>query len=494
MSFRRLTRISLFGLLTLAILYLVLLIPASEPPPPGPGNKAPFVWNQDSLWNRLEIAFDRARTTGCDALSPAIRTKMATIDSLLDIIEAKNLPADNAIYSRLEEAVFQAGPLVAACHSYMPAYLANYIRMRRVVKRQSRSWNMDNAASRDRLYRLLYGGRAALEEIMLQMPGDSLRPLVLCTDEPSQTPSAEILGVTIHSGDILVSRGGAPTSALIARGNDYPGNFSHVALVHVDENTHKVSIIESHIEIGVAVADIDTYIADTKLRVMVLRLRSDLPQLVADPMLPHKAAAMALQDAEKRHTAYDFDMDFTDHDKLFCSEVASAAYEAVGINLWMGISHISSAGTRSWLGAFGVKQFETQEPSDLEYDPQLAVVAEWRDPETLWKDHIDNAVIDAMLEAADEGERLRYDWYKLPLARLAKGYSMALNRFGEAGPIPEGMSVEAALRNTHFSALHAEIKDGVMKRADEFRKKRGFAPPYWALVAMARAERLKIMQ
>ena len=66
----------------------------------------------------------------------------------------------------------------------------------------------------------------------------------------SATPSAEILGVIVHSGDILISRGGAPTSALIARGNDYPGNFSHVALVHIDEKTNSISIIESHIERG----------------------------------------------------------------------------------------------------------------------------------------------------------------------------------------------------------------------------------------------------
>ena len=49
----------------------------------------------------------------------------------------------------------------------------------------------------------------------------------------------------------------------------------------------------------------------------------------------------------------------------------------------MDISRISAPGTRQWLAALGVKRFDTQEPSDLEYDPQLRVVAEWRDPQTL---------------------------------------------------------------------------------------------------------------
>ena len=47
--------------------------------------------------------------------------------------------------------------------------------------------------------------------------------------------------------------------------------------------------------------------------------------------------------------------------------------------------------------------FVIVQDADLEYDPQLRVVAEWCDPDTLFKDHVDNAVIDVMLEAAERG-------------------------------------------------------------------------------------------
>jgi len=126
--------------------------------------------------------------------------------------------------------------------------------------------------------------------------------------------------------------------------------------------------------------------------------------------------------------------------KLFCSEVASEAYERFGVDIWAGISHISSPGLRRWLAAFGVKHFETQEPSDLEYDPQLRVIAEWREPATLKKDRIDNAVTEVMLEGAEKGDNIDYQWYLLPFSRIIKAYSMLMNRFGKAGPIPEGMS------------------------------------------------------
>jgi hypothetical protein len=358
--------------------------------------------------------------------------------------------------------------------------------MRGVIKRQSEHWDMNSDASRITLYRLIYGGRTAIEEIMLQTPENTYPVMIKGTDAPSQTPAADVRNVTLHSGDILVSRGGAPTSALIARGNDYPGNFSHIAFVYVDPATHEAKIIESHIEIGVVVSTVEEYLKDKKLRVMLMRMRPDLPQIKKDPMLPHTAAEFAYKRVKEGHIPYDFAMDYKDHSKLFCSEVASAAYEQFGVHLWAGISHISSPGLRKWLAAFGVRHFETQEPSDLEYDPQLAIVAEWRDQATLKKDHYDNAVTEVMLEGAEKGDELSYQWYLLPLARIVKGYSVVMNIFGRPGPIPEGMSATAALRTQYYDKRHEAIKERLSIKADQFKADQGYAPPYWELVKLAR--------
>ena len=115
---------------------------------------------------------------------------------------------------------------------------------------------------------------------------------------------------------------------------------------------------------------------------------------------------------------------------MFCSEVGSYAYRNKGLQLWQGLSTISSQGVVNWLRAFGVEHFVTQMPSDLEYDPQLTVVAEWRDPATLAKDHIDNAVMDVMLENADKGAAVGYKHWMLPIARVIKGWSLLLNTMG----------------------------------------------------------------
>jgi hypothetical protein len=326
----------------------------------------------------------------------------------------------------------------------------------------------------------------ALEELLLQQTEtNELNALSLGTDEPSSTPPRRLGEVVLHSGDILVSRGGAPTSALIARGNDYPGNFSHIALLHVDDSG-TARVIEAHIEVGVTVSSLDTYLADEKLRIMVLRLDHTLPAMQNDPMLPHAAATAALEAADAGHIPYDFAMRYDEPSEMFCSEVASAPYRELGVPLWEGLTSMSSRGVTRWLSRLGVEEFVTHGPSDLEYDPKVVVVAEWRDLDALWDDHVDNAIIDAMLEGAERGDDLEYDYPMLPFARLAKAYSVVSNVFGAVGPVPEGMSATRALRAEWLTARHAAVKAAVSEQRRAFRRERQYAPPYWALVAMAR--------
>jgi hypothetical protein len=202
-------------------------------------------------------------------------------------------------------------------------------------------------------------------------------------------------------------------------------------------------------------------------------------------MLPQKAAKGMFEKAHKRHIPYDFKMNFYDTTEMFCSEVASYAYRINGLQVWEYPSTISSRGVVNWLHDFGVENFITQMPSDLEYDPQLSVVAEWRDPETLFKDHVDNAAMDALLEKANKGATIDYDTWQLPIVRIVKGYCMIKNLFGKIGMIPEGMSATKALKNQTFVAMHVRVKNKTMQMAEEFFKKNGYRAPYWQLVKFA---------
>jgi hypothetical protein len=471
----------------LAAAWLALLIPEQAPDVPEGAGREPFVWGQDDVWEALDARYREARRRGCSALAGEIALAIDEIRDLNGLLAVSRLAPDAVELVTIERRVFASAPLVAACPDRAREWIAQVEWMRRVVKEQSARWDPHDRASRVRNYRLLYGGRAAIEEVILQIPGWAIGNLTLHHEEPSRSPSVVVHGVRIHSGDLLVSRGGAPTSALIARGNDFPGNFSHVALVHVDR-AGTASVIESHIESGVIVGTAEQYLADKKLRILVLRPRADLPALRARPTIPHEAAERALRDARSRHIPYDFAMDTRDPREQFCSEVASAPYGTLGIPLWEGQSSMSGPGVTGWLASFGVRHFETHAPSDLEYDPKLRVVAEWRDPQALWQDHLDNAVIDGMLEHADRGARVEHAWWLLPIARAMKAWSMVKNAMGDVGPVPEGMSATVALRAEWLRARHREVKDRVQARADRHRREHGYRAPYWTLVRFAREE------
>lgn len=472
--------------------YGLLLIPDRAPPPLANPNRKPFSWNQDTRWDVLETRFNGARARGCARIAGPTDHALHRGESFVSIITARQRGPASTVYDSIEENLFELGTLVGACRERLPAYIRLVSATRAAVKRQSELWDVNASPTTDRLYRLLYGSRAALEEVMLEGANGSVPALVPGDDEKSQTPAAIVLGVTIHSGDILVSRAGDAVSALIAVGSDHPGVFSHVAIAYVEPKTSLAYVIESNSDRGVEIHTLEQYLQEVKLRVLVLRLRADLPALVADPMLPHEAATRILANARRRHIPYNFEMDDHEHGRMYCSQVLSSMFDEFHLKLWGGMSSISNPGVTAWLAALGVRNLKPEEPSDLEYNPRLHVVAEWRDPETLYSDHLDNVVTEALLNGAERGDRLDYSWYLLPLARLLKAYSGALNLFGRVGPIPEGMSATVGLRLLRYRTAHAAIKRRVIEGAALFQARRGYAAPEWELLRFARRAKAEL--
>ena len=476
----------LYVIAALAIIYLLLLIPdGNEKNPAINTGTKPFAWNRDAQWQQMEELFRQARQMDTIQLDSLIALHKGIAENEFGLLQKNNTAPTDTGWIRTENNFFVLATLVAVRQHEVTWMTAYYNRFRNLVKEQSAHWDMKQPGTRNTIYILLYGMRAAMEEVLLQAGNLKFPAAMLVKEEQSVTPAASIFGITVHSGDLLVSRGGAEVSALISRGNDYAGNFSHIALVYVDEKTKEPYLIEAHIEKGVAVATVAQYENDKKLRFMVMRPRADLPQLQANPMLPQNAARFMFNESAKRHIPYDFKMNFNDTTEMFCSEVASYAYRKQGLETWKYPSTISSQGVVNWLQDFGVKHFVTQMPSDLEYDPQLSVVAEWRDPGTLYKDHIDNAAMDALLERANAGKKINYNIWQLPFVRIIKGYCIIKNKFGKIGMIPEGMSATRALKNQTFVAMHVAVKNKTMQMADDFFKKNGYRAPYWQLVKFA---------
>lgn len=474
------------------VLYFLLLIPFPQHKNElQVASKTPFTWDQDSLWKSLENSFQKAKSLPPITLDSLVEKMSEDADIFLEKYQDTIYGPNHKIYDLIENKFFSIAPFIAAQEKKSDWYIRYYNAVRQKLKSDSQYWDMSTLSARNTSYKMLYGMRATVEEILLQSNDEDFISTMYVTDESSVTPSIDMLGIKVHSGDLLVSRGGAEVSAFISRGNDYPGNFSHVALIYIDKETNTPYFVEAHIEKGVAIASLDNYLKDKKLRFVVMRPRFDLPEMKLNPMLPYEASEYMYHKSQTTHIPYDFKMDYHDASAMFCSEVGSYAYKQYDINLWEFESTISSNGIINWLNAFGVQNFVTQMPSDLEYDPMLSVVAEWRDKEVLFQDHLDNAVMDALISQANKGEKLDYNIWSLPLARLIKAYSFVLNSFGKDGIIPEGMDAETALKNNYFVNRFQTVKSLTIEKVELFKNENGYLPPFWQLVQFSEESLVK---
>ena len=137
--------------LTLGVLYLLLLNPAAEMPPPLASDKAPFVWNKDAHWQALEERFQQARIAGCAALEPMINQELARTQQRLDSLSAHSFPPEHQLFTGLEHDIFELAPQVAACPEKLAVYESLQIRVRTLVKAQSQQWDIKSPATRDKV-------------------------------------------------------------------------------------------------------------------------------------------------------------------------------------------------------------------------------------------------------------------------------------------------------------------------------------------------------
>ena len=468
---------------SMALVFCCLFSPLSVADTPA----GSFSWQRDPFFQTLEQTFEQAKQQPLQQVRDRFAVQVAQGRRLTEAIRLSAEKIPFAELKGLEEAQFYTATLAAAHEPLMIEAHGFLAEARLTVLRAAAYWPAGNPDVHNAIYRVVYGGRAAIEEALVQQQAGALPALTLLEDVPSATPSVVIEGVRVHSGDIILSRGDAPTSALIARGNPYPGNFSHVALVHVDEHSGAATVVESLIERGAVFGSAAEFLKEKRHRLLLLRLRPGNPLLQQDPLAPHRAAGYMLDRIKAGHISYDFSMDWNDDSKMFCSEVAYHAYRTTGIDLWADKQKLEAPGLVRWLGDMGMKNFTTIMPSDIEYDPRLAPVAEWRNLETLRYDRLDNVTLDVLLEAAERGDRLGY----APLATLTGGvvklWSGLKSVMGLNPDIPAGMSVGTALRvRSLIKDVHPELRTAIANADTKYRAEHGYPAPYWTLSALAR--------
>ncbi len=206
----------------------------------------------------------------------------------------------------------------------------------------------------------------------------------------------------LKSGDVVLSRGKAYTSAAISRIAADDAQFSHMSFVFKNK-TGQLFTTESHIEVGNVTADIKAHIDQKNARTVVFRY--------VDPEAAKLASQCMFNRVKKRQDQgriieYDFGMVYNKADRLFCSEVAYTGFQCLKDKI--DIPYTKSRFSKTllpFLKSIGVAvnernigNFKVLSPGDYEFDHRFELVAEWRNPNELKKIRMKDAILTKMFE------------------------------------------------------------------------------------------------
>jgi hypothetical protein len=284
-------------------------------------------------------------------------------------------------------------------------------------------------------------------------------------------PQAEFSPTDLRTGDLLVSRGSAITSAAIARMARVPGQFSHVAQIYIDPLTRKKWVLEAHIEIGSSVRPYEAYAQDGNFRVMVLRMRAPGHRLIAE-----EAAELQfrrLKDAADRRSPipYDFEMRLSDASELFCAEVVHEGFERASrgsLKIPLFLSRIEPR-NRDFIDRIGIRENQSFMPSDLDVDPRFEVLAEWRDVSRVSDIRRKDIILDRFYAWSDDhGYRLSSNldsWFKKNVIWTLRRWPLFSRLLRDRFPLNMSQSVIEAI------TVLTAVGDALLKEAEALDQK-----------------------
>ncbi len=207
------------------------------------------------------------------------------------------------------------------------------------------------------------------------------------------------LKAELKSGDVILTRGNAYTSAAISNLGEFDTQFSHMSVVYRDP-TGQLFTVEAHIEVGSFVRPLQDHIDDKNFRAMIYRF--DNEELAA------KAAEFIYQKVKRAsdttgNILYDFGFDLDENKQLFCSEIVSHALDVASEGKVKIPLFQSSLIKRKvdFVRLLELRPDMSFIPADIEVDPRFTVVSEWRDAAKVKDSLQKDAVLQSMFRWHD---------------------------------------------------------------------------------------------
>jgi hypothetical protein len=215
----------------------------------------------------------------------------------------------------------------------------------------------------------------------------------------------------LKSGDIILSRSNSFSTGLLAYQGEVPGNLSNLGFVFKN-SSGEISILETNFETGLIIIPIQEYLEQKRTRLVLYRFQDETLSSKASQKLFEKVS-LAIEEDEV--VPFDFLSDINEVNEIFPLEMLHLAFKetssgAVDLPLYKAKFLKELAPFWKQLGLSveedDLKNLETFSLNDLEFDPRIELVLEWKDPLSVK----DNRVKDLVLLKI-------YDWMR------TKGYN-----------------------------------------------------------------------
>lgn len=276
----------------------------------------------------------------------------------------------------------------------------------------------------------------------------------------------------IQAGDVLLVRGKAYVSAMIARMGDEEAQFSHLAIVGSDVNNN-LYVVESLIQQGVIITPLQKWLNQEESRVVLFR-QSNLDLA--------KRAALAIYNKAntqlKKGSAikYDFKMDYNDHSEIFCAEVISWAYELASDNQYKiprYMTHVSKFKNTNYLKELGLTSDVLFEPADIEVDTRFDLIAESKfmplTRQVRLQDSVMTSVYNWMIQKG-------YDFHTNVEINVKGFLAKIIRQFGLIkDKIPAYMPIKTINTTLKFEAIATTLEKNIYNKEKEFFEAHGYS-------------------
>lgn len=217
----------------------------------------------------------------------------------------------------------------------------------------------------------------------------------------------------LKSGDVILSRGNAYSSAAIARIAQSDYQFSHLSFVYRNQDTKELFTSEAHIEIGSVTAPFESHIDEKNVRSVIFRHVDEGKAASASKAVYDRVKK---QQETGKNVEYDFAMNYKDDSRLFCSEIISHGFKIAqpDDDYVPKFKSKFSKGNIPFLNTVGIPvtsenvgSMDVFAPGDLQLDPNFELVAEWRNPKKLEESRFKDFILTKLFE------RMENDGYQI---------------------------------------------------------------------------------